>query len=644
MEKVFQFIKQFSSKEVLQIYINWGTILTFVCFWMYGVYGFLSIPTFTIGTHIVVSFLLLGMLVYIYQSGRVHSFLVHATLTGRDILVFISYLIVMMLVFWKALFTDIDGDQLYHAQQAMMHALVGTQFIGDHLSSLFGSVPFSYVMWGINIGVLFLSSALFLLIKNWKSTYVLVLLSCAFLLARFATIYEGGNGSAFPVFRLFPLWITGTLFSPSSFSFRLATFLGLLILMFFVYKYVSKRFSFAYAFIFGLFVGTIPVLLHVGTLVEMSLWAAFCLLVALFTVNSWCEGEKIHYISIISVIVVLSCMRVSGFITLVPIVGMLMFDFLHKKIQIKEVVYSLSPILVLLPVIFASVYIGTPASYHGLASLEPYVPSGTGLLGRLYIALDGGYFFTHIYNSIRFPLLLVLAVLPLLLLRNMKKLLLVGGLFVLYFILFYSIEPGLWGNGRYQAEYAVPFIIYSMCLFGKEVWGKYKVALLVLCIGVISNLYLYSYASELNKASYGQDVYFNSMKKRGEYFIWSELPYNFKEALGAAKEEGFAGRVYYSPGNGYGYFSEILSGYTVEETQKQKSIISHIGVGISSSTAHTIHFDNNVGLVLVNGSGNNKETLNEQMVFQLKKYGWVKWKEFKNEEYQTVLSGFIRSK
>lgn len=644
MEKVFQSVKKFSSQEITRININWAVVLTFICFWMYGVYGFLSIPTFTIDTHVVVSLLLLGVCIYTYQLHKVQSFLEQVTITGKDILVFVSYLLVMVAVSWKALFTDIDGDQLYHAQQAMIHALFGTQFIGNQFTSLFGDIPFAFIMWGINIGILLCGSALYLLIRNWKSTYVLVLLSGIFLLTRFAAIYEGGNGSAFPAFRLFPLWVTGTLFSPSSFSFRLATFLGLLVLMLVVYRYVSKKFSFAYSYAFGVFVGTIPVLLHVGTLVEMSLWATFCLLVVLFTINSWCEGEKIHYVGIISLIVVLSCMRVSGFITLVPIVGMLMFDFFYKKIKLRDTVYALSPILVLLPIIFANVYIGTPASYHGLISLDPYVPAGSSLLERLYIALDGGYFFTHIYNSIRFPLLVVLVLLPLLLLRNVKKFLFVGGLFVLYFILFYSIAPGLWGNGRYQAEFVVPFIVYGMYLVGREIGEKYKVVLLVLCICIVSNIYVYSHSSELNKASYGQDVYFDAMKKKGEYFVWSELPYNFKAALQQAKEEWFAGATYYSPGNGYGYFSEILSGYTVEEMQKQKSIISRVGVGISSSTARTVNFDNDVHLVLVNGSINNKDTLNEQMVSQLKKDGWGVWKEFKNEEYQTVLSGYIRLK
>jgi hypothetical protein len=391
-------------------------------------------------------------------------------------------------------------------------------------------------------------------------------------------------------------------------------------------------------------VGTIPVLLHVGTLVEMSLWASFCLLCVLFFVHDWSEGMKISYVRIVALVVLFSTMRVSGFTTLVPLVMMMLVDVFKNKMTRREILYTMSLVGVLLPVIVASVYIGTPATYHGVASLTPVIEANAHLLRRLQIVLQSGAFTTYIYNSIRFPLVLLLLLLPLFLVNNIKRFVLVVSLFVLYFVLFYSIAPDLWGNGRYQAEYIVPFIVYSMYLVSLYLSSKkYNVLGSCLLIGCIMiNLYMYSHMSMFNKASLAQDVYFKAMKKRGDYFVWSQLSYDFDTALCEARQAGLAGHVYYSPGNGYGYFAEILSGYTVVQMRQEKAIVAGIGSGIGTTTAEDIISDKDIDMVLINGSSKNKETLNEHLSDALQKNGWLLWQTFTNREYGTTVYAIKR--
>jgi hypothetical protein len=219
---------------------------------------------------------------------------------------------------------------------------------------------------------------------------------------------------------------------------------------------------------------------------------------------------------------------------------------------------------------------------------------------------------------------------------------LVPGLWMVCFVLFYSIEPGLWGNGRYIAEYAAPFVIFAMYLLLEEYGVIRAVALGLVMVCVLSNVYMYHQASTLNKASYGRDVYFYAMRKPGEYFIWSELPYSFTKALHKAQEDGFAGSLYYSPGNGYGYFAEMLSGYSVEEMKQQRDIILDIGVGLDASSSQRINQDKRIKLVLVNASENSTTTLNEQLLVSLQNNGWKPWHTFTNDVYHTALVGMVR--
>jgi hypothetical protein len=630
------------KKDTISVAINWFALLSFVVFFMYGIYGFLTVPSFNTVTSVLISicllFLFIGMLV-LRTTKRAVSVL---HVTKKQILIFCSYFLLAVSISWKDLFVSIDGDQLYHAQQAMVPARFMVQFFLNHFSSLVQNIPYVYFLWGGNILLLGGSVVLYFLVKKIPYIYTCISLSCLFLVSRFFVLHAGGNGMAFPTFRLFPLWVSSTFLSPSSFGFRMATFFGLVVLMVVVHHFANKKLPNIQSYLLGLFAGTIPLLLHVGTLVEMSLWASFCILFVLYIIDAWSDGEAIDYCMVISVVVIFSCIRVSGFVTLIPILGMMYFDFLHTKISKKEAIYALIPILVLVPVIFASVYVGTPSSYRGLVSLNPYIEAHASLVERLKVAIFSGTFFTNVYDSIRFPLVIFLVILPMVVWKNIKKALLVIPLFLMYFVLFYSIEPELWGHGRYQAEYIIPFIVYSTFLFTLWVGKKYHVAVVVLCLCVISNLYFYTHMSEMNLGSFGQDTYSTAMKKRDRYFAWSELSYNFKEALQSAKNEGFGGRLYYSPGNGYGYFAEVLSGYSVNEIQQEKIIVSGVGVDIDSKTADRIISNKNIELVIINGSKNNKESPNEKMVSRLQKNGWIPWKEFTNEEFGTTMYGFRR--
>lgn len=625
-----------------RININWATILTFVSLWSYGIFGFLTFKSWSLETNLILSIALLIVFLYVFKLRKKESFFDHIDITKKDVTVFVYYFLILLVLSFNGLSQSIDGDQLYHSEQAMKPALTVVNLLSNHFS-LLDNLSAINLVWVVNILFLFAGIFLYFIFRNKSEIYKIFSLGFLFIISRFSVLFLAGNAIAFPSFRLFPIWVSGLIFLDSEFSFRMATFIGLVLLMCFIYRKSSKVLSESQSFLFGLFVGTIPVLLHVGNLVELSIWASICFTFVLFTINDWANGENINYIKVISIITIFSLMRISSFITLAPIFVMMFFDFRKGKISKKEIIYSLSILLVLLPVVFASVYIGTPSTYPGDVSLNPYIPAHAPLLQRLWVVLKTGSFVTYVYNSIRFPLLAFLVILPILLLKNFKKLALTGLLFVFGFILFYSINPAFWGHGRYQAEYIVPFIVfgaYACFLFLSE---KFKYTNIFIIFFIICNIYLYLNISNMNASLRGQGVYSVFIKNYREYFVLSEFPYDSVTSLKEAKKDGYAGEVYYAPGNGYGYFSEILSGYSVAELKKEKLIISSVGDNLDNITAREINENKDIKLVIVNGSEKDRTLLPQKLADDLRVLGWANWKEFYNDKYGTTIYGLIRN-
>ena len=619
--------------------VNWAIVLSCIFFWVYGLFGFLTVDTWGVVINVILSVVFLAIFLFIFSFRNNEHFISPIQVTGMDIKVLLGYCAVMFALSYKDLLLPLDGDQLYHAQQSVMHGITAVQLLGSY-STFFDGISFSLLVWVLNGILLVLGTASYFFLKGKKRLYTIVTLASLFLISRLVVLYFGGNASAFPTFRLFPIWFSELIFSPSNFGFRIATFVGLIVLMWFVQRKAYEKISFVFSLALGLVIGTIPVLWHVGTLVELSLWSAICFILVLFWIHDWCEGKKLNYLVIISSVVILSTMRVSAFITLVPIFIMMVLDY-KNNIVTKNVLYRIiPPILVLLPILFASFYLGAPSTYTGEMSLDPYIRADASLFERLVILFQSEGVITYMYNSLRFPLIFFLLVLPCAFVKNVKRGVLVSVLFVLGFILFYSINPIFWGHGRYQAEYLAPFVVFGVYLFSIWLYKKNKyVAFFVVVVLTIINIYFYKHIQELNQATHGQDMYAVAIKERGQYFVLSEFPYNTNEALQVAKEDGYAGQIYYMSGNGYGYFSQILSGYSVAEMKKGKEIVSSLGDEI---TAREIDENKKIQLVLVNGSPKNKEALPQKLADELRGLGWVSWRDFSNNEYGTTLYGIRR--
>ncbi|MBN2585378.1 hypothetical protein JXA59_01880, partial [Patescibacteria group bacterium] len=219
-------------------------------------------------------------------------------------------------------------------------------------------------------------------------------------------------------------------------------------------------------------------------------------------------------------------------------------------------------------------------------------------------------------------------------------LLLFGGVYV-----FYLIDPLLWGTGRYQAEYIIPFSILGLVMVAIFLREKIQFLRYFLFVGLLVviayNTYVFIKIPQLNDPA---DTLITTRreatKKLGAYSIISELPYDYHSALTAAKTDGYAGSLYIV-GATYGVFPQILSGFTVEETIANKKLIGSRNLlhnnEVGGLSPEDINLNPDIKLVLISDIPNANFFLT-----QLISLGWVEWKNFKNETYGSTIFGLTR--
>jgi hypothetical protein len=123
------------------------------------------------------------------------------------------------------------------------------------------------------------------------------------------------------------------------------------------------------------------------------------------------------------------------------------------------------------------------------------------------------------------------------------------------------------------------------------------------------------------------------MKIRGAYAIQSEFPYEYSQAFMAAKENGYAGKIFVA-GSTYGVFGEVLNNFTVLEIKSENAIYEKTHADFS---AENINKNNKIQLVLISDFAGG-----DKLKDDLENLGWKKWKEFKNNEYGSTIFGLIR--
>lgn len=628
------------EKEIFSFRFSLLGVLVFAFVWVYGFFGALSVGG--LFKNIIFSLVLLAFflpLLFLWKQKN-EIFETEITLYRKDI--FSSGIIFLFLFLFSrfSLGLSLVNDGFAHAQQALSHSFAGVYMLSSFFQFL-QTLPFASVAWALNICLFLFGVFLIILLRKKSFLFTIVGSIALFLAFRFVIIQFGGSGGVHPPFRLFPLWFSSVFFSPSDFAFRFAQFLGLALGGWLLARVTEKKLGFPLSLLFTLAVLTVPVLWHTGVIVEQSLWSALAGIFVL--VILWIKKEitpKI-YATLITLVSIATMMRQSAFIALLPVLVFLGWDVWEKKITKKTVLIILSPFLFATPFLLHSFIAGTSATY--IPGEEAFIPVGASAFTRVWFAIRSGMAWTAITNSVEMAWVLFAGFAFFSTLRTPRRLVALFALLSAGLFIFYSIRPGLWGIGRYQAEYVVPFSVLGLFILVSSIARGSRfvrgVLPVVLCMLVVSNVFIFTRIPEINDSVEELVPSFTKkIKEKNEYTILSEFPYAYHEALTTAREAGYADNVYIA-GSTYGILPEILAGFTVREISaiRQAQGSDFLRNNTAALSPEAIHENMHIQLVLISDIQDKKE-----FSADLRARGWKPWKSFPNERYRSEIVGLVR--
>lgn len=645
------------NKTVSVIRVNWALILAFVGFWSYGLYNAVSFGVGSIDALDVLLALGFGFLIAFFVYAAVafrETFSDSFTLLRSDIATFISYFLLLLPFSFGALTNSLVSDGLSHAQRSHIHAI---QFLKalSHISFL-QDIPFRNGLFVLGIAGVFGIAAVFWFLK-WSgrrfvrlsfrgASYAVpvsaLVVFVLFVAVRLGVHFVGGGNEMHPPFRLFPLWLSSSIFFPNAFSFRLPQFLGLLFLMCASARIVREKLSSPLlSWLFGLAVGTIPVLWHVGTLVELSMWTGLTWTLLLLAFVTSHKGDNVPWIRWFALISIAALMRQPAFAGLLLLAFWFWFSARRAgellPAFLKRAVVPCAPVLLMAPFILKSLIVGTAARY--VPGELPFLPADAGTLSRVWFAITSGVAWRATSVSVLAPWVACLGLAFIPFRREyVRKCAAMLAFFCVAFVMFYSVSAGLWGIPRYQAEYVVPFAaagLFLLLRYLQNMRWRAAVACSAVFLGTLAVFNFYTFA-RLPSQNPPVDQMAQNLFKETFYYpyrIVSEFPYDYDRAFAAVKEAGF-GDATYVAGVTYGSFGQVLQGFSIRDVVSLETR----GICCKELAPDDIQANRNIALVLISDkSGDGYEA-------RLREMGWESWQSFRNDRWGSTIVGLKRSK
>lgn len=641
-KKLTSSLSKIIQKQSHIIKINWATILFFSYFLAYGYYGAITPEISKFRENLASSILLLcfltiilvllGLLAWKESSRFQDSFEIYR----KDFLVFLSYFAILFSLIYDQLQFSLYSDEISYSATSHGHSIHISLELIKRLYAI-DSIAFQYLVQAISLILLISLSSLFILSKRFTWISRIIIFSFFLVLGRLVFSFTGGNGSPHPPLHLIPPFIFGSVFGITDFSFKFSYFVFYVIYILVLYRMISRVFSFAPSYFLALAVGTIPLLWHLGGVVDHSLWASISFTLVMVEIVT---SVKLNYIRLISFISIAVLMRQPSFLAILPVLLLLFndFKFSHWRDWSLKLSFILAPTLLFLPFLGKSLIYGTPSTdalNEGAA------------LRRVLDAVSSDVIFTSITNSVPYwwIIFIPLAFLPLS--RGMAN---KNIIFLLFFIaslyVYYSIHPSLWGYAKYQAEYAIPFAIVGMLLLAlwlsKNVSAGHTVATFALIITLLNIIDFIRMPNDAVRNAFSADLGQKVSKYQtiGEHFLVA-FPYSYQAAYDAIKKENLTENSY-SIGATYGILPEITHGYSVKSIRAVHDIFvkQEISKAVSPATGWNIDLienDTRIKVVLI-GLVSDKQ----QLIDQFKTKSWSVMGEFKNYQYGTSVVALKR--
>jgi hypothetical protein len=468
--------------------------------------------------------------------------------------------------------------------------------------------------------------------RGWKTT--LIVLPLALVVGRTAFSLAGGNPSPHPPLNLLPLTFSGALLGVTDLSFKLAYFLLYVTFLVALQRMLARRFEYSVAFCGALAIGTVPLLWHMASVVEQSMWGATCFTLVLVELATR-EVPNFLRLSCLTALAVL--MRQPAFLALIPVLALAGKEELSTggRGHTGRWAGLLLPLLMFAPFLVGSMVAGTP-------STDTVASSG---LMNLRSAMESGIVWTAVSNSLPawWIALIPFAFIPLerkTIARNIAF----TAFFVAAICVYFSINPKLWGFPKYQAEYVFPFAIAGLVLLMRKAsaLGAPRFALAApLLVLIALNVAAFASIPASNKPVdvLAETMWSDSKRRDSGFRLLTAFPYNYYGAFLTIRESGLEASSY-SMGVTYGVFPEIMNGYSFgaigrvsEIWLRQAALMKASGVAWTRGSADLVDSDERIRVVLVGFVFPEKEAL----IDDFRRKGWVTMAEHRNERYGSTV-------
>lgn len=642
------FVDKLKYRFDIVININWALVLGFVIFWSWGLYGYSTGTNFDYILNCLFVLFFFYFLTQIDNSNYVTSIDLHIYP------VFVACFCTVALVFtWNNLNDGLFCDQIYHSANALRHSQLVLSFINLKLPWLWNSLKgltATWVLWSINLIFFIFLAGLFCVLprirfghkKLFLATMVLVIVATRILITS-PQIFLDSVSPEFkenfftdihPPFRNFPLWLFGTLFSPSSFSFRLCEFIAYLSFLMGLHSFLIKKTSFTVAFLAITAIGTIPIFWHVSYLVEPSIWAVISSSVVFIALYGENKPSLDLYMCLVSFLIVATLMRIPAFLGAIPVLGMFLFNISRGNFRQKDQWGQLvAPLVFFVLIVGITVYRGSPATdYEGSALMKTLNATINNLQATKIVEVVGifPFFFVGVLFIVETWRKCVLVLMALLFFGATN------------FVYYGPVKEYLWVISRYQAEIAIPLISLSIVAYALSPGAatpklmqfrdnlKLRSIIVPMFLGclVLNNFFSILTIDSTDYAGV------RLPGKHGKFKSQEEYPY--AAATKYLTDEGLFPNVYFITCY-YGGLEGLLSGLSAENCVKFSELNKKYRLSLLQVDFKGLTLDDNVNAVMIEGF------LSDEAKRELSHLGWQVSEEFIHPKSKKRIFIMVRS-
>ncbi len=492
---------------------------------------------------------------YLYKKSINSYILINLVLKRKEILFFLFLLIFLILISFSELKLPLFIDELAYTRRAIRTAYFSSFLISSIFDyEILKSVPLKFIIQIVSIIQIIFIICIFYLIKN-KSNLV-TLFVILFINFIFRLILK--DGIHHPPLNHFFSSAFISFFGLSHISIRMAYLIPFWFFLISIYTLAKETLGNKITASFLLSLSTFPLLIISSVSPDHSIWSCLLFTYLLIYLST---KKNIDYRFCVLLISVGILFRISIFSSFLLIGLCLINDLINKKFLIKQKLKFLIfeqkiPLItfVFLPLLIISL-LGTPA-YEGVENVNA--------IQYFYQAIKSKVIINSLIKQIPFWYYIFIIIV---LISPYKIPILI--FFIFNLLIYFSVDPDLWGQSKYVLEYGVPFIVLGHFLLNKYLISK-KLIMIIYLINLsifFSNIYEIANFPKSNISSdliYEKGLFsFNKDRdKKTKYIL--KIPYKYDEAFDYVSKKDAKKNTLFL-GTTYGFLPYIIEDYNYLE-------------------------------------------------------------------------------